>query len=445
MDSNRVRPPILPGVPLVTGAQLPLGFVTVGLCALGGGVGWLALRPTLLLLPHLHPHVVALAHLWLPGFLLSASLGAMYQLMPVVLGAPLRGGGPLAWIHLGLHVVGLALLIAGFCVGRFELAAIGGGFISLGVLLLAQSVLRTFASARRRDAVAWSFPLAAGWLVATVLAGVAIAMHRRWPYLAASPLALLQAHAHLGLAGFFLTLLQGATFQLVPMFTMGELRRPRFAAAGLAFAQTGLSLLVSGLASQWRCISVGGTVLIILGIALSGLALAATLQTRRRRPLEPGVQGFLVGNALLAVAVLGGAGLLAAPEGMISLRGGSAYGVIAIAGGLGLSVLGMLCKIVPFLVWMRTYGPRVGREPVPSATALSSRALERIWLALHVAALPLLTGAITTESSRLAAGGAWFLALGIAVFLWNAIRVLTHLWKPETSRAAPRLSAPVTP
>lgn len=38
----------------------------------------------------MNPLVVALAHLWLPGFLLSVCLGACYQLMPVVLGAALR-------------------------------------------------------------------------------------------------------------------------------------------------------------------------------------------------------------------------------------------------------------------------------------------------------------------------------------------------------------------
>src|SRR6187401_1382636 len=102
---NRAKSPVTSvGISLVAGARLPLAFIGTGLVAFALAVGALAVRPQLLLLPHSHPHVVALAHLWLPGFLLSVSMGAMYQLMPVVLGTALELPIAAAWAHGGLHV-----------------------------------------------------------------------------------------------------------------------------------------------------------------------------------------------------------------------------------------------------------------------------------------------------------------------------------------------------
>lgn len=427
--------PMAPGVPLVAGARLPLAFIVFGLIALAAGATWLALDPAALMLPHMHPHVVALAHVWLPGFLLSACIGAMYQLMPVVLGTALRGGGGV-WIHFGLHVAGVAALVAGLALGRFEWAALGGTLVSIGIVLLAQAVLRTFVASGRRDVASRCFPLAAGWLAITVLAGVSLAVLRRWPVLPFSPLGLLRAHAHLGFVGFFLTLLQGTTFQLVPMFTMADARKLRAAGAGLAATQLGLLLLAFGLGGEWVLVSGAGAMLIAAGVGLSAVAFVATLGTRRRRQLEPGLQSFVIGTTLIAASVLVGLALLVLPAGSMSFAGAMSYGLIVIGGALSLTVMGMLAKIIPFLVWMRTYGPRIGRGPVPSATSLPSRPLERAWLALHLAALPLLAAAPLTGLRHLAMLGAWLLAAGVAAFLANAVRVLAHSWQPQTAITA---------
>jgi len=42
-----------------------------------------------------------------------------------------------------------------------------------------------------------------------------------------------------------------------------------------------------------------------------------------------------------------------------------AYAVVALAGWLGLTTLGQLYKIVPFLVWTHRFAPRMGKERVP--------------------------------------------------------------------------------
>ena len=406
---------------MVAGGNLPLAFIGLGLAALATAAVWLLRQPGLLSLPFMHPQVVAFVHLWLPGVLLSICVGAVYQLMPVVLGAPLKANVSGLWIHFGLHAVGVVCLVRAFTTSQFAWAGLGGTFITIGAVILMVATVRTFRSADRRDASAWCFPLANGWLVATVVFGIALALNRRWPVLPLSAIDLLRAHAHLGLAGFFLTLLQGTTFQLVPMFTMGELRRPRLIWSGLVATQAGLLALAPGLAWGIDWLTRTGAVILVGGLACSAVALVATFRTRRRRKTEPGIKAFFVGAAALAVAALIGAVLAFAPASVSSSHAWiTAYGVLLIPGALSLTILGMLCKIVPFLVWMRSYGPKVGKQPVPIATALASRALENGWWIAHVGGLVLLVAGFATS-------GAVLLAAATALFLANMVRVLAHL------------------
>lgn len=425
------------GISLVAGARLPLAFIGVGLGALALAVVMQAVGPQLLLLPHFHPHVVALAHLWLPGFLLSVTLGAIYQLMPVVLGSALRLPLAAAWLHFGLHASGVVFLVTGFAMGRFELVGLGGSAVAGGVGILLAGTWRTFLNSRRRDAVAWSFPAALSWLAATMLFGVVLALNRRAPFLPLSVVDLLRAHAHLGLAGFFLTLLQGASFQLVPMFTMADLRRPGSVRAGLWLSQSGLLVLAPGLACGRLPVAAIGALLLAAGIGSSGVALVATFRSRRRRTIEPGLRAFAVGAGILAAATCGGIALVAVPAGArFAASGAMAYGLAIIVGALSFMILGMLCKIVPFLVWMKTYGPRAGRQKVPLATALGSHGLEIAWLAVHGTAVVLLIVAVLAGSAKLVACGSALLAAGVGFFLTNIVRVLRHLGCPAMGAAA---------
>jgi hypothetical protein len=261
-----------------------------------------------------------------------------------------------------------------------------------------------------------------------VLFGLVLALNRRDPFLPLAVTDLLRAHAHLGLVGFFLTLLQGATFQLVPMFTMADLCRPGFVRAGLVLAQLGLFVLTPGLAFGQDALAIGGALVLAAGVGCSAYALAATLRSRRRRVLEPGIRAFMVGAIILGLGVAGGLLLVAWPTVSSSQESyAAAYGVALIPGALSFMILGMLCKIVPFLVWMKVYGPRAGRQPVPLATALGSRSFESSWLALHLAAVIVLITGHLAAGPGVVSLGAIMLATAVVAYLANIGRVLAHL------------------
>ncbi|HEY5552330.1 MAG TPA: hypothetical protein VIK52_10610 [Opitutaceae bacterium] len=419
-------------------AKLPLAFIAFGIGSLAHALACLALEPSLILQPHISPGVLSLVHAWVPGFLVSVCLGACYQMMPVVLGVPLACGGWRRWAHLSAHGVGVTILISGFTRGHYEWVAAGGALVALGIVSFAHSAWRTFANSPRRDAIAWSFPISATWLVATVVLGVVMAVDRRWGLMGLPAMRLLPVHAHIGLAGFFLTLLQGVAFQLVPMFTMGELRRPRFVTGGLVATQVGLVCLASGLVFGVHAVALFGAGVLAGGIVSSGVAFFATLHSRRRKKLEPSLTSFAIGAALVPVAAIFGLILLATRVANETPSVVPAYGIVIIAGALSFVVMGMLGKIVPFLVWMTAYGPKVGRQKVPVAAALSSKACERAWLIAHAAGVALAVVAAANGSAVGARIAAWILTAGGLIYFWNLVRVARHLL-----RRGP--FAPVTP
>lgn len=409
----------------------------LALAWLAVATGMLVLRPGLLAIPHAAPAVVAVTHAWVLGVFVTVATGAVYQLAPVALGTTLWSERT-SWWHFILHAIGVPGMVIAFW--RWDLVLLGtfGTLVGLGLALFAVNAWATIRRSGKRDAVAWSLALATGWLGLTVLAGLTLVANRLWHFWETDPLALLRAHAHLGLAGFFVTLLQGVTFRLVPMFTLGDVPDWRPVRAGLWLSQIGLLGLVPALAFHAGYASACFGTLILAGMIASGWALKQTLATRMKAQLDPGVRVFLRGLVgFVAAAVLG---LLlvwpsspwdSAPGGFSAM----VYAVIIFFGALLPTIAGMMCKIVPFLTWMRAYGPTIGRGPTPAAGALTTPRLEKVAFALQAAAVvPLVAGAWIL-SSPLLRFGAWLLAIGVGLFLVDMLRVLKHLWWPETGTA----------
>ncbi len=422
---------------LAAQGRLPLAFMGLALLWLTAATGLLVARPDLPLLPHAGPPVIALAHAWMLGFFVTVACGAVYQLVPVALSTTLWSER-LGWIHFALHALGVPGMVYFFWSYRLVALSPFASAAALGVLFFAVNTLVTVVQSSRRDLVTVSIVLATVWLTCTVLAGLFLAANRLWALVSFDPIALLRAHAHLGLAGFFITLLQGVGFQLVPMFTMGEVKSWRLAKIGLWLSQIGLLALIPALVLQNRTTALLGAVLIGCGWIFSGVGLLRALSTRKKRRLDPGVAAFLCGWAGMCVAMLTGVAVILFDINPV------VYALLGIVGGLLPCVAGMMCKVVPFLTWMRAYGPKVGRGYAPPAHSLTQPRLERWGLALQQGAVLFLAAGILRTNDFLIQVGTWILALGVALFLYDMLCVLKHLWIPDTAPAV-RPSPPSTP
>ncbi len=426
MPAKAVPPAAPPASPLAAGATVPLAFIGSGLLAAVVGAGWLVVRPGLLALPHVHPHVVAWAHLWLLGNLLTVCAGAMYQLLPVLANAAFRGQRG-AWGHLIVHLAGVTVMVPAFARGEMMWVGVGGLAVSAGVVLLALHVVKMLRAAARMDPVLAAFGLATAWLLLTVTIGVLLAANLHFGWWSVDVLAVLRAHAHMGVVGFFVTLIQGAMFRLVPMFTLGQagdLRRVGWAIAG---TQVALLVAATSMGLGWAAGRVLAAGLFAGAFALTAVELRRVWRTRKKRVAEPGIRGFLVGLAWLAVALFGGSALAL---GAGDWRSALAYGVVAVLGGVLMAVEGILCKIVPFLVWMRVYGPRMGKQVTPQAATLGLARAESLWVWVHMAGTALLAiGTAVGDEGLLVAGGSVF-AVGQALLLASLVKAAAHVWRP---------------
>lgn len=409
--------------------SVPLRFIAAGLLALVSAAVWLVAEPALIVDYHYGPHVVAFTHLVLLGFIVSVAMGVLYQLAPVVLQTRLHSER-LARGQFWFQVIGVTGMVWMFL--RWDMREVGrsGSVFGVGVLLFIYNLARTLARVPRWNVVAAGIASALGWLLVTMLAGLFLACVKCWPWIAHfAPVPQMHAHAHLGVLGVFVLLTVAVAYRLVPMFAISEIQNTRRAAWSIGLLNASVAgLVVTILAgSPWK---LAFALVSIFGFALFGAELIAILRARKRRTLDWGLRHFLTGAALLAplsllAIVLCWPGL---PVTGFTIRLENAYAILALFGVLTFANLGMLHKILPFLVWFHRYGSEIGRAKVPSLAEMASPRLQAIGYWLHVLGLVIVTSAATLGHARCARVGAALILASVCAFALNAIRIGGHVF-----------------
>jgi hypothetical protein len=445
---------------------LPLRFVLTGVVCLLAAVGLLAVYPELLATYHYSPHAVAVTHLVALGFMASVVMGASYQLLPVALETPLYSERLGRWQFV-LHVVGFVGMVWMFWYWNLEQVGHYASVLVFGVLLLIYNVVRTLLRARRLGAVGVGVASALFWLLVAVSVGLALAAGKCtyesvnrlsvWSPvgmlvhgLAAlaeivqryEPIPLMHAHAHLGGMGFFLMMIVAVSFQLAPMFTLSELPSERRALQIIWLLNGGLAFLFVALAlnSRWKLLALAP---VVAALAAYGRELRLILRARHRRKLDWGMRSYVVAMSLIGALIAMGTllcwPLLPATPLLSQLE--NVYGFLGLFGVITLSILGFLHKIVPFLVWYRVYSPRVGKYRIPAMGDLYSERLLMIGFWVYVTALALVSVGAAARSTASVRWGAVTLLAALAVFGWNLVVMLRHLWRPQLTPLTPPTAA----
>lgn len=440
------------GAPSVT---LPLRFVLFGLLSLFLGAGLLVARPDLLATYHYNQFVIAVTHLFTLGFILSVVMGALYQLVPVALETRLHSERLAKWQFV-LHVIGVVGMVWMFW--KWDLKQVGhfGSVLAAGFGLFAWNLARTLRRVPRWNFIAGAVTAALVWLSLALLAGLAIAAGKCTYESAAtlSPstllgamvhalqatarflgrfdqLAVMHAHAHLGAVGGFLMLIVGLSCKLVPMFALSELQSARRARLSLWLLNLGLGAAFFAVVLRSPLKPLAALVL-VAGLAIFGWELRAILRARQRRVLDWGLVQFLTALWLLVPVSLLGL-LLSWPRLKLTALTGqleNLYGFLALVGVVTGAILGMLYKILPFLVWFARYSRELGRRKVPALADLYSPRLQAVGYWTFVAGLAATSAAIVAGSERLMPWCSGLLALSLGVFAVNAGLMLKHFFRP---------------
>ncbi len=398
-------PPL--SVPLRFFLTAPLFVVAAGLFLIVYGQDALLNRWT--------PWTLALTHLMTLGFLALVMVGAVQQLLPVLMGASVSRPGLTSGVLHGLLTLGTVALVSGLASGSapaMVTAAIllGGGF-GLFITVAGWGLWRARSGHFTRTAMMLS-------LLALTVA-VAFGVNQSAGYAGALPLfrEYTDVHLGLGLLGWVGLLIIGVAYQVVPMFQITP-DYPRWLMRGLTpvlfLALIGWALAHSVPAwSAWTGTLFGA----VLAIGFSGFAVTTLwLQHQRRRRLPDVTLDFWrVAMASLLAAVLvwvWGRVSGAVPELLL--------GVLFVMGFAQSAVNGMLYKIGPFLVWLhlnnrrQTEGrPQTGipnmKQIIPERSMryqfrLQVGALAAVIAALALPVLARPAGILVTLSALLLAG-----------------------------------------
>ena len=416
------------GLPLRFFLSAPLFLLLAATAAMPSAAAWTASRWA--------PEALALTHLLTLGFLGQVMMGALLQMLPVVIGSPVpwpRLTGSLG--HLGL-TLGTLLLAAGLGWGLPPL--IQTGMVCLAAGWLPFLAAMAFSLARARTAsTATLYPMRQAWfaLFITLALGFWLggALSGLWP---PGPLAALtDLHAAWGLLGWVLMLVMGVAYQVVPMLQI----TPAYPAkavvwltwmvlAGLAL----LSLTAMSAAPKMNLLHAVSWLPIIGAMAIFA-ALTLWLQHRRRRKLPDATLGFwrLGMASLLLLAVL--PPFAAALQEDAHTRLETAAGLLFLLGFAASVVNGMLYKIVPFLAWFHLQsqtGAKAGT--IPNMKDFLPQAQARRHLHVHTAAVLLILPTPWLPPVSTAAG---LLPLAAsALLLWRNLAGCIRLFRERGGR-----------
>jgi len=421
-------------------STLPLLFTLTGLLALLLGAGWIVAQPDILVTYHYSPRAISVTHLLVLGWLCSVVMGAMYQLVPVALETKLFSER-LAQIQFALHLIACVGMVWSFSTWNLKSVALFGAMLVVGVAVFVYNIARTLLRVPKWNVTATSVAAAIGWVMLAVALGLVIATAKSYPetlpalagwVIRFDPIGAMHAHAHLGAMGFFLVLMVGVSYKLIPMFALSELKNPRRAAWSVVLLNIGLagSFVTILMRSPWK---LAFALVTFLALMLYALELRAILKARRRSALDWGMRGFLTAVGLLfplsmIAAALSWPGL---PVNGYTLQLESVYGFLGLVGVVSFAIIGMLYKIIPFLVWFGTYSQYMGRAQVPSLAELYSARLQIISYWTYLAGL--LTTLLAMEFSNVIGVrcGTGLLAASLAIFGFNVAKMLRHFVHPQ--------------
>lgn len=312
-----------------------------------------------------NPQVLGLTHVMTLGAIVGMILGAAYQMVPVVLLAPIwnqRLGKLTFWVFLP----GVVAMVAGFWASLPAMLGIGatlaGAAIAAFLFNIAVSLIK---------GAQWN--VVGAFLVTSLLslgAAVTLGMIRALSY--SNPAGALHIpnaltiHAHLAAFGCATLLIFGVSYRLIPMFAVTNERDQR-AWAVLALGVAGVLGIAFGSFLELGGLVRGGALLAAASAALWAWEAVTMFRGRTRRKLDAGLTyvytsiGWLLLAAAMGVALAWGW----IPRAISPDRWAIAYAVTGMVGFIGFTTIGQFHKIMPFLAWYHRYSSLVGKTKVP--------------------------------------------------------------------------------
>lgn len=388
------------------------------------------------------PEILAVTHFLTLGFLAMSMLGAMMQLMPVLMGMVIPR--PVLFsrvIHTSLFVGGLSLGLAWLLQinSLFFVAMVFLGFsFSVFIIVVTNRLLRS----ANRHVTRSMMLLALLALFLTVCLGVYLGMAYAWPPL---PLArkLTDLHLAWGLLGWVLMLIMAVAYQVIPMFQITDeypAIHQRWIGWTVFASLLGLSFLY-----VWPMPILMSVFIALLTCCLLIFSLTTLWVLHKRRRQLPDTTMNFWKLAMISLVLLT---LIWATSKLLNFNLPVLLtGILMIHGFAMTTVNGMMYKIIPFIIWLhlgvynknlRDRGERNLQIKVPHMRKIIPEAAGQWQFRFHLVALVLLVLA-SIWPQWFFYPAALFFTIEQALLLFNLLKAV-HLFNvknAELSAATP--------
>lgn len=366
-------------------------------------------------------------HLFVLGWATMLAMGAVYQLINVILQANLYSER-LGYIHYALFTVGLFGLLFGFVQGDTYWI---GGFATIaffGIVLFVWNMAATLLRARLWNAITLSTACAVVFLLLTGLTGMTMGIGFATGLWSDWHENLFGAHIWLGTLGWFGLLITGFSYKLLPMFYLSHdySLRLEYVVLGLwnAGVLLGAGSFLLGSPIGFKIAALG---LIVIALWTYNIHVLQIRKTRHKRSPGAGIEWTVAGSQLLALfATLFVLRAILLPESLLDTSTVLVAGWVYLGCWVSFTVLGYVSKIVPFLWWTHKYGKQAGKPGTPVLADLLEDRKVNLGLTLILCAnLTVLMGLVLGSSLVVMLGGAVLSVVSLAYITLIAL-VFAH-------------------
>lgn len=320
-----------------------------------------------------HPLSLAAIHLIFLGIVTMSMIGALFQMQSVLGGRPILhpvGNGLI--IHT-LLMIGIFSLSGAFIFTLSPLFILAAVMLGAAILYAANLVLPLLFGGITHDTLR-GMRLALIALSITALLGIVMAVSFANGTFSPAHEAIRSSHYSLGLIGWIGALIIAVAFQVVEMFYVTPPYRPWYKRN--AFRIIALSLIAK---IAWLFFALPYPWIIegVLAVLLTWFVIitARRLQMRKRRVSDVSIWFWGTGVALLQASIFAHIGYLG--SGISSLEAVALIGFGLFAFSI---ILGMMGKIVPFLVWFHLNAQGYMDAPIMSNVIPQRRLKTAFWL-----------------------------------------------------------------
>jgi hypothetical protein len=374
---------------------------------------------------HFQPRLLTFVHLAVLGWATLIIMGAMTQLVPVILESSLYSVRMARW-GLWLYLSGVSGIA-----GHFWLLPVGGtGMASVAImaftaiLLFAFNIGLTLRKVRGINITVAHIIASLIYLTTVATIGLLLGINLGFPLIRGNHLHYLALHAVIGFAGWFSMVIMGVSYRLLPMFTLSYSFRtgPGWWAFGL------VNLGIVGIVVEFI---LGhpfySSVLITAGLFMFSYQVRLILKGRMRKTLDLGLRHAMLAYGYIPVTALLGVYIaLGHVVPVIQQRFVLIYGFTVIFGCITFLVIGMMYKIVPFLVWFHKYSDKVGKEKVPLLKDMFSERIGHIQFWLSNIGVPAVIIGLSIENQIIVATGLSILFISSLLFGYNMFTLFTR-------------------